>query len=327
MRVAVLSSTMFGYCCIMNGVRQAAGVELVGVVTTPAAIDISYSDAPVKISTYVDFREQLGNTACEIAVLASSPSIADYLEPLNRWKPEVVLALGWYYMVPKAVRSAIPHGCLGIHASLLPKYRGGAPIPWAIIQGEKQTGVSLFVLEKGVDTGDILGQLPIPIEADDTCATVYGRATLASCELLRNQLALLAQGRAVFTPQDEDQASQFPQRSPADGEIDWHWDAGKVHDFVRAQTHPYPGAFTWHCNQKVSVWRTSVGPNVACGSPGQITDHAAIDSGSILVRAGRGTVAIHCASKAGEGEEESGRALANRLGLCVGQFFQNGKNR
>lgn len=269
MRVVIISSTQFGLHCLEQGILPAGAAEVVGIITTPAEIRISYSAEPVKIRTHADFSAIASRIGAEVAVLDGRITSDSYKQPLARWNADLLLVLGWYFMVPKTVREMAPRGCLGIHASLLPKYRGGAPIPWVIINGEKETGVTLFHLEDGVDDGDIVAQRKFPVMDEDTCATLYDRATEASVAILRDTLPRIADGTAARTAQDHSQATSFPQRSPADGAIDWSWDSARIHNFVRAQTRPYPGAFTFLNGCRVTIWKSektgeSV-PQRACG--------------------------------------------------------------
>jgi len=254
LRVAVFSSTSFGWQCIRDGIFRVPEVDLVGILTTAAEIPISYASEGITISTHADFDSLIAPRTCEIVRLTTAPRTNDYLQPLRRWRPDLILALGWYYIVPRAVRESVPGGCLGIHASLLPKYRGGAPLVWAIINGETQTGVSLFELTDEVDAGDILGQSAFEIANRDTIAEVMKKAAEHAAALLRSQLPQLARGQAERTPQDHAQATLFPQRCPADGLIDWSWPPNVIYNFVRAQTRPYPGAFYFEGDQRVYVW-------------------------------------------------------------------------
>lgn len=256
MRIAVLSSTTFGWKCLSEGILPAADVEVAGVLTTPEEIRISWSQEPVRISTWFDFAAE--DTGLDVVTLDGPVTSESYLVALQRWDVDLILALGWYYLIPKSVRNAAPAGCLGIHASLLPKYRGGAPLVWAMIEGETRTGVSLFHLEDEVDAGDIVAQHAIDIRTDDTIGTLYSRVESVSCSLLRETLPDLANCRAKRCPQNHAEATHFPQRQPEDGEIDWSWDADRIRNFIRAQTRPYPGAFFYAGGKKVTVWDASV---------------------------------------------------------------------
>jgi len=190
--------------------------------------------------------------------MAGKMNSESYLEHIAKWQPDVLLALGWYFMIPRRVRKSVPLGCVGIHASLLPKYRGGAPIPWAIINGETESGVTFFYFSDGIDDGDIIAQKRFSIEKKDDVAMVYKKATSTSIEILQEYLPMLATNTAPRIQQDHNQATNFPQRSPEDGLIDWSWDAKRIRDFIRAQTHPYPGAFTYIRGKKVTIWDADV---------------------------------------------------------------------
>ncbi len=278
LRVAVLSSTRFGRYCIEKGILPVDGISIAGILTTPPEISISYSERPVNISTHACFDDLALRADCEVEILSGTVKADSYLAPLKRWKPDLLLALGWYYLLPRVVRETAPLGCAGIHASLLPRYRGGAPIPWAIINGEKETGVSFFYLEEGVDSGDVIAQERIEIGDADTCASVYARAEEASARLLRRHLPLLAAGTAARVRQNETAASNYPQRKPEDGEIDWSWPVHRVYNFIRAQTKPYPGAFTYVDGRRLTIWTAQpapAAPTAALPTPSPVAPLAA----------------------------------------------------
>lgn len=257
MRVVLFSSTAFGRRCLEHALLQSNDVEVVGVLTTRQEIRISYSSKPVWIANHAVF-DDLGALHGFGVITGEQINKETYLEALDCWKPDLILVLGWYYMVPEAARKAAPQGCLGIHASLLPKYRGGAPLTWAILNGETETGVSLFCLEEGVDSGDIVAQARFDILLDDTIETVYAKAEQASISLLKEQLPLVASGVANRICQDESEATFVPQRKPEDGLIDWSRSAIDIHNFVRGQSRPYPGAFTYASAGVNHIWHTQL---------------------------------------------------------------------
>jgi len=258
MRVAILSSTQFGLRCLSEGITAISGVQVAGIMTTPQQINISYSEKPVDIKTHANFSEIARVVGCEIAVMNGPVRTRDYLASLDRWRPHLLLALGWYYNIPKAVRDSTQLGCTGIHASLLPRFRGGAPINWAIIQGESETGVTFFHLTDEIDAGDVIAQQAFAIDSNDTCATLYEKAEQASVDILRTWLPKLAGGTAPRVPQDHSQATQFPQRNPDDGLINWSWNGDRIRNFIRAQTRPYPGAYFIAGRHKVIVWDATI---------------------------------------------------------------------
>lgn len=251
MRVVFFGATELGHRCCQTLIES--GEELVGIVSMPEQFPISYATEPVRNVTYRSFAD-LAERASVPLVEVTSLKSAEVVETVRAWRGDLGLAIGWFYLVPTALREAFPRGVVGIHASLLPRYRGGAPLVWAMINGEEQTGVTLFYLDDGVDTGDVIAQMEVEIGRDDTIGQVYARAAAASVDLVRTYVPLIRKGTAPRSPQDHSQASVFPQRSPDDGEIDWSKSAEEIRNFIRAQTRPYPGAFTRINGRKLVVW-------------------------------------------------------------------------
>jgi methionyl-tRNA formyltransferase len=195
---------------------------------------------------------------------------------LGSLRPDIIIVVGWYYILPRSLRELAPLGAAGLHASLLPKYRGGAPLVWATINGEAETGVTFFHFADGVDDGDIIGQARFAIDLEDDITSLLAKASHASIRLLSEYVPLLAAGTAPRIVQDHTQATSVPQRKPEDGQINWHQlSARQAFDWVRAQTRPYPGAFTFLGDEKVTIWRARFGPEPNHGKPGTIVqdDH------------------------------------------------------
>lgn len=176
---------------------------------------------------------------------------------LRELDPDLIFCVGWTQLLRQQILDIPAIGCIGFHASLLPEYRGRAPVNWAIINGETETGNTMMLLDDGVDTGDILAQRRFPIEEDDTCATVYDKVATSEQEMIREVMPLIHEGRMPRQRQDHDRATIMPKRRPEDGVIDWSRSTKQLHDWVRALTHPYPGAFTALAGKRVWVWRAS----------------------------------------------------------------------
>jgi methionyl-tRNA formyltransferase len=208
--------------------------------------------------------------------------------PVTKQFEDIFVVAGWYHMVPRKWRDLAP--AYGLHASLLPDYSGGAPLVWAIISGEKQTGITLFQFDGGVDSGLILSQKATAIRTEDTIATLYARIEQLGLDLLRENLPGLADGSARLIPQDESNRRIFPQRAPEDGIIDWNQSAWDLHNFIRAQTRPYPGAFTTWQNSKIHIWQAGVtdGHSARGLASGQVLDN----TDRLLVRTGTGALEI-----------------------------------
>jgi methionyl-tRNA formyltransferase len=159
-------------------------------------------------------------------------------------------------MVPKLWREIAP--AYGLHASLLPNYSGGAPLVWAMINGEKRTGITFFQMSDGVDAGPIVSQQEVLIKNDDTIATLYGRIENAGLNLLKNSLPSLADGTTNLIIQNEKKRKIYKQRSPEDGKICWKQSAETIERFVRAQTRPYPGAFSTLFDSEFKIWSCTI---------------------------------------------------------------------
>lgn len=253
MKILLFSATDLGLTCV-KAIDETHQV-LSGIVTLPQEFKISYSEKPVKNVRHVSFDDVGRQHNCPVIVYETQQKLEQEIRNIQQ---DLILVAGWYHLVPGVIRAMAPRGCVGLHASLLPKYRGGAPLVWAMIEGEAETGVSLFYLDDQVDAGDIVGQEKFSITTDDTIATLMEKSGQASYLLLKKYLTLLDDGRAPRVKQDSAVATYYPQRFPEDGRIDWSWSADKIHRFIRAQTQPYPGAFTEIDGKKITLWDAHV---------------------------------------------------------------------
>jgi len=274
MRVVFMGASELGWECCRA--LFEAGQQVVGVFSIPREFRISWS--PGAAVTNVRFKSFEGLAAAHsvpLVYVTKKMSDPEYAEEMRRLRPDLLIVVGWYYMLPRSLREAATLGAVGLHASLLPKYRGGAPLVWAVINGETSTGVSLFHFADGVDDGDLVGQARFDIGEGDDIAALVGKATEASVGLMRECVPLLASGDAPRVPQDHSLATVVPQRRPEDGLIDWGAkSARQAYDWVRAQTRPYPGAFTYLNGEKLIVWRAAP-PDArdedgGAGAPGSI---------------------------------------------------------
>jgi len=214
------------------------------IFSIPQEFTISYSKEKVKNTNYANLKEiadKHGILYYEIDSIDGKRT-KDYKDIIKELKLDLLLILGWYYMVPKDIRELTKYGAWGIHASLLPKYAGHAPLNWAMIYGEEKAGVTMFRMEDGVDNGDIIAQKSFSIEYEDSIKEVYAKATTASKGILLDILSDIK--NVEFTPQNKDKIEIHPPRTPQDGEIDWNKSAVEIYNFIRAQTLPYPCAFS-----------------------------------------------------------------------------------
>lgn len=228
-------------------------------------------------------------------------------------KPDILFSFYYRHMVKPAILEIPPRGCLNLHGSLLPRYRGRAPINWALVNGETETGVTLHDMTPRPDDGDIVGQRRIVIDPDDTARTLFDKALDAARDLLDETLPLLREGKAARTPQDHSRASYFGGRTPADGQVDWNGSSASVRNLVRAVTMPYPGAFSFLGDRKILFW--SVTESSDKGEPGEV-----LSTDPLTVACGTGAVRVDFGQIEG-GVYLSGRQLAAELNLVPGMRF------
>ena len=172
--------------------------------------------------------------------------------------PDYIFSFYYRHMIPVKILACAKITALNMHGSLLPKYRGRAPVNWAILHGELETGATLHVMEIKPDAGDIVGQAAVSIGPDETATEVFGKVSGAAVTVIQQVLPELIQGRVPRTPNELQKGSYFGGRKPADGKIHWHQTAQQVHNLVRAVAPPYPGAFTDHQGITMMVARTSL---------------------------------------------------------------------
>ena len=180
-----------------------------------------------------------------------------WVERIKNMEPDILFSFYYRYMVGKAILDIPPAGCLNLHGSLLPRYRGRCPVNWVLIHGEKETGVTLHYMTLRPDEGDIVGQKRVPIDDNDTALSLHKKLAAAAGDLLEDLLPKIRKNRAERIPQEPSSATYFGGRRPEDGEIDWSHDAARVRNLVRAVTRPYPGAFSYLGNRKCLFWQVA----------------------------------------------------------------------
>jgi UDP-4-amino-4-deoxy-L-arabinose formyltransferase/UDP-glucuronic acid dehydrogenase (UDP-4-keto-hexauronic acid decarboxylating) len=238
-----------------------------------------------------------------------------WVERIRGLSPDILFSFYYRDMVGEDILNIPASGCLNLHGSLLPRYRGRCPVNWVLINGEKETGVTLHYMTPKPDEGDIAGQKRVMIDYDDTALSLFKKLTDASDELLKEQLPMIRENRVKRTLQDGSLSSYFGGRGPEDGEIDWKQDAETVRNLVRAVTRPYPGAFSYLGNRKCFFWEVSTIPAEQKEAPGTIVS---IDP--LTIACGEGAVIVRFAQSE-DGVYTSGRQLALELNLAPGMIF------
>jgi methionyl-tRNA formyltransferase len=191
------------------------------------------------------------------------PEASDLLELLPQFKkiaPDYIFSFYYRYMITSDILATAGIAALNMHGSLLPKYRGRAPVNWAILHGETETGASLHIMEVKPDAGDIVGQVAVPIDPDEDATAVFAKVSNAAIEVMQAALPELLQGRVPRTRNVLANGSYFGGRKPEDGRIHWNQSAKQVHDLIRAVAPPYPGAFTDWQGARMVIAKSKLNP-------------------------------------------------------------------
>ena len=262
--------------CADSGVEVAAIVTLQGQVDPNRSGQCSFDDVARRLRAPLIETTDVNSPETVAAIRATSPGL--------------LFVVGWSQLVREDVITLAPGGVFGMHPTLLPRHRGRAAIPWTILSGLAKTGVTLFeIVDPTADSGPIVGQVEVSIERDETATTLYQKLEDAHVDLVREYVPQLAAGTAPRIPQDDTRASAWPRRRPADGIIDWETRAPYLYDWVRAQTRPYPGAFTYLDHAKVTVWRARPIELDTDAAAGTIVGSSA---GSVVVACGEGGLVL-----------------------------------
>ena len=244
---------------------------------------------------------------------------AEFAERLRALDADVGVVVAYGRILPRAVLDAPRLGCVNVHASLLPRWRGAAPIQWSIVHGDAETGVTLMQMDEGMDTGPMLAKASIPIERSDDAATLSARLSALGAELLRRELPRYVAGELTPEPQDESLATMAPLLDKKHGRIDWARPATAVHDQIRGM-NPWPGAYTMLDGRRIKVHRampSTLDPEGA--EPGRVT---ALDPEGILVACEQGTLEIQELQESGRRRVDA-RAFITGRRVALGDRFSS----
>ncbi|TAL11151.1 MAG: methionyl-tRNA formyltransferase [Nitrospirae bacterium] len=213
----------------------------------------------------------------------------DFLDALRSWIPDVIAVTAFGRILPPAILDLPPMGCINVHGSLLPKYRGAAPIQWAVINGETETGITTMLMDPGLDTGPMLLREPVPINSADTAGDLAARLAPLGGRLLVETIVGLKRGTLRPTPQDHAKATLAPLLKKEDGMLDWKDGAAALSNRIRGLT-PWPGAYTYHGEERWQLWRAQTAP-VGCAeaAPGTILE---ITKDALRVATGKGSLLL-----------------------------------
>ncbi len=209
-----------------------------------------------------------------------------FVQNLRSLSPDLIVIVA-FRILPKEVFEIPKYGVFNLHASLLPKYRGAAPIHWAIINGEAETGVTTFFLQEKVDTGNVILQARVKIGEDETAGELHDKLAEVGAEIALQTVRLIELGKAHPRPQNELQATPAPKIVKEMCRIDWSKSAREVHNFVRGLS-PTPCAYTFHHDKMLRIYRTTI-RDLQNSKPGEVVH---VDKNSLLVGTGSGVIAV-----------------------------------
>ena len=212
-----------------------------------------------------------------------------FVEILRNLQPEVIVVIAFGQILSRDILDLPPYGCINIHASLLPKYRGAAPIQWAVIDGEKETGVTTMMMDVGLDTGDMLEKTVIPLDPKETGGSLFDKLSQAVGPLILSTLEKLKAGTAVRTPQTDEDSTYAKMLTKSLGQIDWSMEAAAIERLIRG-LNPWPSAYTFVHGKTLKIWDADVLKESSDGAaPGQIIR---TDPHSLIVAAGEALLSI-----------------------------------
>jgi methionyl-tRNA formyltransferase len=288
-----------GYECLDLLVGQGRDVRLV----------VTHENSPTEAKWFRSVAERARAAGIETttAEIKDDPTIEARIAALA---PDLILSCYYRRMIPARILDHARLGAFNMHGSLLPKYRGRAPVNWAILHGETQVGATLHRMVKRADAGDIVDAEAVKVAPEETAFEAMGKVVGAARRILERQIDALLAGRAPQTPQDESEATYFGGRTPEDGRIDWTWPGARIVNLVRAVAAPFPGAFSDGTGGRLYVWRARIA--VGTSLPGTV-----LTADPLIVACGDGAVEILEASL-GAGATVSGAALGLAVGARIG---------
>ena len=260
-----------------------AGHEVVGVVTQP---DKPKGRGKTLMPTPVKEVAVKYNLPVYQPKKVREPEVVELLRGL---KPDVIVVAAFGQIISKEILEMPKYGCINVHASLLPAYRGAAPIQWAVINGDKESGVTIMQMDEGIDTGDMIEKVVVPIDKDETGGSLFEKLSQAGAELCVKVLTDLEDGKAVREKQPEESTTPYAKMIDKKmGAIDWEKPAKEIEQLIRG-LNPWPSAYTKLQGKTLKIWKAEVLEQDSKEAPGQI---AKVTKDSIAVQTGQGLLKV-----------------------------------
>jgi methionyl-tRNA formyltransferase len=311
LRIVVFGYHTIGYRCLKELLDRRK--EICAVVT--------HQDDPHE-HVWFESVVELAHAAGVPVLSPNTPNTPAIVSHIATLQPDLILSFYYRRLLCQALLAIPRLGAINLHGSLLPRYRGRAPVNWVLVNGETHTGVTLHYMIAQADAGDIIAQRVVPIAFEDTALMLFDRIAQAAVELLRETFPLIKAGLAPPTPQDPARATYFGGRTPDDGRIDWSRSVLGLYNLVRAVTTPYPGAFTSFGGKKLYIWsaRLILESTGERWPPGTIVG---VHNGGCLVATGEGHLLLTQVQVEGK-EVISGEMWFRRAGVEAGMRLGEG---
>ena len=280
MKIVFMGTPDFSVNALENIVK--AGHDVVGVITQP--------DKPKGRGGKMQYTP-VKEKALELGLDVYQPQRVketEFIEKLKEMNPDAIVVIAFGQILPKAILDMPKYGCINVHASLLPKYRGAAPIQWSVIDGEKETGVTTMYMNEGLDTGDIIDKVVVPIDKKETGGSLFDKLAIGGGKLILKTLIELENGTAVRTPQDDSKSNYAGMINKQLGKIDFNKSANEIERLIRG-LNPWPSAYTKMDGKTLKIWDADVDDSENDSAPGTITE---VGKDFIRVATGKGSLKI-----------------------------------
>lgn len=210
------------------------------------------------------------------------------VEYLKKYAPDIIVVAAFGQILSKSILDLPKYGCVNIHASLLPKYRGAAPIQWAVINGDEITGVTMMRMDVGIDTGDMIAKREVRIAEDETGGSLFDKLSEAGAKLCVETIKMLEEGTATFTPQNNEASTHTSMITKELGDIDWKKSAAEIERLIRG-LNPWPSAYTHLNNKTFKIWKAAVVDKQAESQPGTVIE---VGKNKLVVQTGEGALSL-----------------------------------
>ena len=280
MKIVFMGTPDFSVNALENIVK--AGHDVVGVITQP--------DKPKGRGGKMQYTP-VKEKALELGLDVYQPQRVketEFIEKLKEMNPDAIVVIAFGQILPKAILDMPKYGCINVHASLLPKYRGAAPIQWSVIDGEKETGVTTMYMNEGLDTGDIIDKVVVPIDKKETGGSLFDKLAIEGGKLILKTLIELENGTAVRTPQDDSKSNHAGMINKQLGKIDFNKSANEIERLIRG-LNPWPSAYTKMDGKTLKIWDADVDDSENDSAPGTIIE---VGKDFIRVATGKGSLKI-----------------------------------